>query len=301
MKKLLNMRYSKHVVLGVLFIISSILLFSMDYLLACVVTSYGRGILTFLPTMIAVLLPAFTLASYWTYLHKKNEINKWRVLRNYSLITLLTSTLALILHVVMIIVEFGWKLGSLTYLFPFDVLCLLMVFVVLGVLSLIKTIKMKKNITETTDEEKIKTRTVVAAWFMIGFASYYFGGTLSSVTLFTNLDANWFGMIPALLSLSLLTLMLVMFFIYKHAKEENKQKAYKRGLLITGITTVVLYGLVLDAVLINSRLFPESLSNFFVLGFAIKIPIGFLLNFVGVITLFVIALVKYIKRYIKKK
>lgn len=302
MKKLMNMRYFKPITLAVLFVLTSAPLFFMNTLVACFVTGEGRGLITFLSTIMAILLLPLSVCTLWTYWHKNNPINKWRVLRNYSIIVTLVSFLSLALHIVMIVTKFNGHAMAISALFPYDILVLLVSFLAIGIATLVYVIRNRKNVVDSDNTKpEIRTRTVVAAWFMIPFASYYFGGTLFVVNLFTDFDTNWYGMIPVILSLSLLALFTVLFFLYKHGKEEDKQKNYKKGLLIAGITTIVLLAWTLVAVLINSRLFPESLSNFFLLGFAIKIPIGFFINTIGVVVILIITLVRYIKRYVKKK
>ena len=120
--------------------------------------------------------------------------------------------------------------------------------------------------------------------------------------IFDTFDSNWYGMVPAILLFLLPLVSFILFVFYRHQKDETtKQKVYFYSLVSMMLSTLVLLLWVLIAVLINPYLFPQSLSNFYMLGYAAKMPIGFFLIIIMLFVEYLISFLRYRKRYLMKK
>ena len=244
-----------------------------------------------------------SLCFLWMYWNNKDVASKWNVIRWFGIILTAISVISIGLHIAMISLEFGWNLNrNLLPLFPFDILAMAVIFLAIGVYSIIWTIKNKELAkVEKTSNFIIKKSTQVAVWVMICFSAYFFGGFLHSFNLLDSIDPNWWAMIPVVLSLTLMAFETVVFIIYKQGDEEHKQARHFKGLLAVLIATTVIYVWIGIASLISPYFLQNSCSGLYMLGFAIKIPFGLYFCAIGVIAPCTVSIVRYIKRYCLKK
>ncbi len=108
-------------------------------------------------------------------------------------------------------------------------------------------------------------------------------------------------MLPAFLAFFLMVEAMVMYVIYKQGNEETKQKRHFLGIIVMLTSITVLAVWIGIGIIINPYLYPESLSQYYTLGYAIKIPFGAFLTFIGALAPTIVAIVRYFKRYKVKK
>ena len=294
-KELINKRWFKPVTLTVLFVLSAFITYYASYLIVPMITHYGRFTLSYLPTVFTLYMFLFTFGMLWLYWHVYNVASKWLIAKVYSITLIIVEAVSLLIHIIMICHEFKWNRlsGVISPLFPFDILALMVIFLALGIVILVWVIKNKelKKVAKTSTFA-LKRGTAAAFLTVAGFGNYFLGLFIYSFTVCDYFDPNWYGMVPVILSFLTISIELVFYSLYQYAPNEEKRKWQFRGVLVTLIITLVLYTWLAIALMINSRLIIESLSNFFILGYTIKIPIGLFLNALIVLITCLVAIIK---------
>ena len=299
MKKIIASPLFKIISFALLFLFASYTTHLGFSLVVPIITNYGRHILTHLPAILACWMPLLSLIFLWLKWRSKNPANEWKICFTYGLLITCLSSILLADHILMTAIEYKWVLHATeaTPLFPYDVIVVLAIFLGIGIFTLVRCgLSKEKRLIESVDEE-MKTSTKVAVWFYLPFTCYFFGAGLSFVNSFDSYDPNWPIMIPAFLSFFLMTFALVMYIYYKQAKGEDKRKRHFVTLMTTLVVMFVLAAWLVVGLIINPYLFPESLSQYYMLGYAIKIPFGVFICFIGTLAPSIVSLVRYFKRY----
>lgn len=302
MKKVFENKIVRYVALALAFLFTSLCTYYGYYTMVPIITHYGRGLLTYFPTLLCMWMPSMIFCFGWMIAINKNPSSKWKIARLGGLIVTAEAGICLITHILMIILEFKGKAGaSISPLFPYDVLALLTLLTALGISTLVwckKNASMREE--NNNDGQIIKRRTIVAGWFYLVLTSYFTGCGMSFVFYLVPVDHNLLLMIPFFISFFLPLLGLVCFDVYKHGKEEKKQDIYKTGLITLGVATAVIYALVIVCVIVNPYILQDSLSGMYILGFAIKIPFALFVIAAGMIALWIVAFIRYLKTYKKQ-
>jgi len=305
LKEFITSRHEiKVVILSLLFLVASLSTAYGWYLFVPIVPHYGRMLATYFPTLFTTGVPLFSFFILWMYWHTKNIANRWKILRIYAIVLVTLMALCIPFHILSIQVSFGWAplYGVLSPLFPYDQLVLMILYLILGIGVAIYVVRHRDyDFVSVTLPNPMRKRTYVAMAFVSSFTAYFLGLFFEVFFIFDYVDPNWYGMIPVILFNFVPILGFKLYFYYRHiADEDKKQHYYFRSLLIYTITTLVLLTWVIIAVIINPYLFPESLSNFFMLGFAAKVPIGFFVLLILIFVESLVAVIRYCQRYLKK-
>lgn len=305
MKKLFATSRGKMITLAILFFVASLSIAYGWFLFVPIVTHYGRMLATYFPTFLTFGVPLFSFYMLWMYWHTNNLANKLRVLKVYSLSLIVLMGLCIPFHLLSINVSFGWNgiYGVLTPLFPYDLLALMVLYLSLGIIILIYVIKHKNYaLVPLTIKNPLCKRAFVAMGFSSAFVAYFFGVFFEIFFIMDYIDPNWYGMIPAIVLNLLPIASFVMFATYRHqVDEDKKRKIYLFSLASLSLSTLLLLLWVLIAVLINPYLFPQSLSNFYMLGYAAKMPIGFFIIIILLFVEYLISFIRYRKKYLMTK
>lgn len=295
----------KIITLAVIFFIASLSTAYSWFLFVPIVTHYGRMFATYFPTFFTFGVPLFSFYMLWMYWHTHNIANQRKILKIYSITLIVLMSLCIPFHILSISVSFGWAgiYGVLTPLFPYDQLALMVLYLILGISIFVYVLTHKDYaLVPVTVVNPQRKRAFVAMAFASSFTCYFFGLFFEVFFIMDYLDPNWYGMIPAILFNLLPLLAQVLFVIYQHQNDdEKKRKAFFFGLTSLTLTSLTILLWVSITVLINPYLFAQSLSNFYMLGYAAKMPIGF---FIIIILLFVeclIGFLRYRKRYLMTK
>lgn len=303
MKKILAHPLFRPIAFGVLFVIACVMTRMGFVLMVPIITNSGRYLINALPALLGCWLPLVSLIFLWMKWNSKDIARQWNFCFIYGLLITGVSALLLADQIILSAAEYNWTLHAteISPLFPFDVIALDAIFLGIGIFTLVRCALTKSNrLVERTNEE-IKTRTAVAVWFFLPFTCYFAGATFSFATGLDTYDPNWPFMIPAFLSFFLMAEAMVLFILYKQGSEENKQKRHFLGIVIM-LATIAVLGIWLGVgILVNPYLFPESLSQYYTLGYAIKIPFGVFFSFIGAIAPTIVSIVRYCKRYKVKK
>lgn len=298
MKKLLENRYFKMAALGILFLLSSFFTYYGFYLVVPMITSYGRFTLNYLPVVFTFWTFLFSFMMLWLFIHNKNKNNQIIIAKIYGLVVTIIESISLIIHIIMISVQYGWNKVShvVSPLFPYDVLLLMILFLSIGVFVLVLAFKKQKEIDvkDNNSPQIMKKRTYVGFLVLTPFTNYYLGLLLSSFNVMDSFDQNIYGMIPIIISFVIPYLSIALFFLYQHFFKKYKFQIIALFSLLG--FTVIIYTYILIALLINPSLIIESMTNFFVLGYAIKIPLGLYINIVITFTIEIVAAIKFIKK-----
>lgn len=295
-------KYLKPTILIGLFIISCLATYFGWFNFIPVITHEGRMLLTYLPTYFTCAIPLITLIMTWMYFHTVNIRNKYRIERAYVFINLILMTISICLHVIMICTQTGWASGYniISPLFPYDQLVLMIIYLSFGIFLLIHLIKHKQDLlVPVTINNPMRKRAFVAVAFSLPFICYFTPAFYQIFRLFEGYDPNWYGVVPTLLTFLLPMLSLIMFIIYKHSG--STKKAYFNGLITVYSSTVGLLIWILISIIINPYIFAQSLTSYYLLGYAAKIPGALLLIIVMEIVYLSIATTRYIKRYCLKE
>lgn len=305
MKNFAKLPYFKQILFAVILFITCISTFHGFLLLMPSCSTYFTRELEILPSLITVVGgPLFTLIMYWIYINAKNQSLKWKTLFVYGIVIAIASVLCLVLHIVFMITKYGFDLyGNVSWLFPYDIIALQLIFIALGILSIIRSIKTKeyKNIPSTVQE--VITKGKIAKFSVaICFATWFAGASLAFpyVLIDGYMDPNWWMMIPVFL-LFYVPLLEVLAYLHYQDQKENKNKVYYKHLLTLCSLFAVLVIWILIAFIINPRFIYESMAPYFLFGFSLKIPAGFYICLVGSLVLLLIAGIKFIIRILKAR
>lgn len=303
MKKILVNPLFKRILFGVLFVLASFATRMGFVLMVPVITNQGRYLLTALPAIVGCWFPLLSLILLWIKWNSNSVARQWKITFIYGLLATSISVLLLADQIIMSAVEYHWVLHAteLSPLFPYDVIALLVLFLGLGIYSLIKSGLTKADLLVAPVEENLKGKGIVAVWFFLTFACYFNGAAFSFITGLDAYDPNWPFMIPAFLAFFLMVEAMVMYVIYKQGNEETKQKRHFLGIIVMLTSITVLAVWIGIGIIINPYLYPESLSQYYTLGYAIKVPFGAFLTFIGALAPTIVAIVRYFKRYKVKK
>lgn len=305
MTKLFSSVKSRKITLLMLFFIASLSTAYGWFLFVPVITNYGRMLATYFPALFTFGVPLFSFFMLWMYWHTYNIANKHRILKIYSITLVVLMGICIPFHVLSIGLSFGWNgiYGVLTPLFPYDLLAVMILYLALGICILFYAIRNGElALVPMTVKNPLRRRAFVAMGFVSAFTSYFFGAFFEVFFIIDTFDSNWYGMIPAILMFLLPLASLIMFVFYRHQTDEiTKQKVHFYSLISILLSTLVLLLWVLIAVLINPYLFPQSLSNFYMLGYAAKLPIGFFLIIIMLFVEILVSFLRYRKRYLMKK
>ena len=305
MTKLFSSIKAKKITLLFLFFVASISTAYGWFLFVPVITNYGRMLATYFPTFFTFGVPLFSFFMLWMCWHTYNVANRHRILKIYSITLVVLMGLCIPFHILSIGLSFGWNgiYGVLTPLFPYDVLVKMVLYLTIGIFILTYVIRNGDlALVPLTVKNPLRRRAFVAMGFVSAFTSYFFGAFFEVFFIFDTFDSNWYGMVPAILLFLLPLVSFILFVFYRHQKDEiTKQKVYFYSLVSMMLSTLVLLLWVLIAVLINPYLFPQSLSNFYMLGYAAKMPIGFFLIIIMLFVEYLISFLRYRKRYLMKK
>lgn len=305
MKRLLNAKYFKDTFLAIIFFISSICTYYGIFSSIPFVTSYGRGLLNYFPSLLVFMVPLFSFIIFYLYYHFDNYQTKWKMIKIYGLVLTIAMSLMIVLQIITISLLLKWKLmRSVTPLFPFDILTLSILFLIVGIISLIWCkCHHDYSLVAATATKKYKKRYYVALIFMIIFSTYFLGDFISMYNLFgSRIDENAWGFAPFLLEMLLLSLALFMYEIYSRQTEElDKKRWYFKGILITSISSILIFIWIIIVLIINPFIVHDSLSLFYPIGYAVKIPFGIILIAIGMVIILISSTCKYIKRYHTKK
>lgn len=291
-------KYYKPTILIALFIISCLTTYFGWFNFVPVITHTGRMLLTYLPTYFTCAIPLITLIMTWMYFHTLNIKNRYRIERVYAFIVLILMSFSIILHVIMIITQTGWSTvyGIISPLFPYDQLALMVIYLAFGILVCVHLHKHKEDyLVPVTINNPMRKRAFVAVAFALPFTCYLTPAFYQIFRLFEGYDPNWYGVVPALLTFLLPILSLIMFIIYKHSG--SNKKAYFNGLVTVYTSTIGLLVWIIIAIIINPYIFAQSLTSYYLLGYAAKIPGALLLIIIMEIVYLTVATTRYIKRY----
>ena len=304
MTKLFSSIKAKKITLLFLFFVASISTAYGWFLFVPVITNYGRMLATYFPTFFTFGVPLFSFFMLWMYWHTYNVANRHRILKIYSITLVVLMGLCIPFHILSIGLSFGWNgiYGVLTPLFPYDVLVKMVLYLTIGIFILTYVIRNGDlALVPLTVKNPLRRRAFVAMGFISTFTSYFFGAFFQVFFILDTFDSNWYGMVPAILLFLLPLVSLILFVFYRHLKDEiAKQKVHFYSLVFILLSTLVLLLWVLIAVLINPYLFPQSLSNFYMLGYAAKMPIGFFLILIMLFVEYLVSFLRYRKRYLIK-
>jgi len=305
MTKLFSSVKAKKITLFVLFFVASLSTAYGWFLFVPVITNYGRMLATYFPTFFTFGVPLFSFFMLWMYWHTRNIANRHRILKIYSITLVVLMGVCIPFHILSIGLSFGWNgiYGVLTPLFPYDILAKMIIFLALGIYILTYVIRNGElALVPLTVKNPLRRRAFVAMGFVSAFTSYFFGAFFEVFFIFDTFDSNWYGMIPAILLFLLPLASFILFVFYRHQKDEvKKQKVYFYSLVSILLLALVLLLWVLIAVVVNPYLFPQSLSNFYMLGYAVKMPIGFFLIIIIFFVEYLVSFLRYRKRYLMKK
>lgn len=299
MKKLYSSVVARNITLLVLFFVASLFVAYGWFLFVPIVTHYGRMLLTYFPTLFAFGVPIFSFFMLWMYWHSVNVANRYRIVKIYSITLVVLMGICIPFHVLAIGLSFGWNgiYGTITPLFPYDLLTLMIIFLAIGIYLLMwvfRNEELKK--VPITVKNQLRRRAFVAMAFVSAFTAHFLGLFFQAFFIIDSFDPNWYGMIPAIL-LNLVPFMsLLMFVYYRHQKDEKaKRKIFGLSLISLLSATFALLLWELIAVLINPYLFTQSLSNFYLLGYAIKIPLGYFLIIIMLFVEYLVIIIRYCK------
>ncbi len=301
MKTFLRSPLFKRIAMFALLFTSCLSTFYAVYLMFPFISFEGRGVLTFLPTVLIYFFPIFSFAFLFAYVHRRNPSSKWRVAYYYSIIGGIINLLALAWHIVSICLTLGWKLyGGVSVLYPFDVLAFLIMAFGICLFIFIRCIIHHEDANaEIVNPEIISKGMPWKVAFYVGTAAYFEGAAISSVLFIGDgyFDSNIIFMVPVLLAFMLPMISFILFMVFNHLPQGFKKKMFLSSLIILGSLFVVLFIWTLVGYIISPYFVPHSMAGLFPFGYAIKMPIGlFIIALMELITL-IVALVKYIKKY----
>ena len=290
-----------YITFSIFFLITAYFTFLGLFTTFPIVAAYGRGLLLYLPTILTLNVPLFTLIMLHLFKSKNNVANRFKVLKVYSLSLICVMSLCLLIHVFDIFYEFKWNrlYGSFSYLFPFDILFFICLFLALGIFLFVQ---LKKNsdlskIIKTTPE--MKKKTLVLHVFCIMFASYFLGLFYSYFYTFGNLiTENIIGGLAVLFTFLFLSVEIFSYCFYQNKKND---KTYFLSLLITGLFLIFISVWVLISYCLHPYLFSESLEKYFYIGYALTFPLGFFINLAFSYILLFVAIIKFIIKIRKDK
>lgn len=293
----------KSIVFGVLFILASMTTRMGFVLIVPIFTSGGRYVSTHLPAILALWMPLLCLIFLWMRWNTNDKKTKWLITFTSGLLITGLNAVLLADHIIMSALEYHWVLHATetSPLFPFDIMVLLIVFLCFGIAALVEAIITRKDRLEERLPMRVPNKTIVAVWFYLPFACYFNGAAFSVITSLPDYDPNWPFMIPALLAFFLMIVALYMYVYAMKGDEEGKKKRWFNAIVITLASIAFVYIWIGIGVIVNPYLFPESLSQYYTLGYAIKIPFGLFLTGLGALIPCIVSIVKYCKTYPKKK
>lgn len=303
MKNLAKLPHFKQILFVIILFISCIATFHGFALFLPICTTYMTRGFEILPSMISIIAgPLFTLIMYWIYINAKNQQRKWKTLNIYGIVMTALMLVCAIAHIITMSTHFGFGLfGNVSYLFPYDVLVMQILFMALGILSIVYSIKTReyRNVVPTVAETISKGK-IAAFSTVVAFATHFAGAAIAFpyVLIDGYFDPNWWAMIPMLLMFYIPIAMVLTYLYYLDTKDD---KVYYRGLLIIGGAFAILLIWVLIAFAVNPRFIYESMCPFFLFGFSLKIPLGFYILLGLSLVLLLIAGVKFIIKYTSKK
>ena len=304
MKKLISSVNGKRVLLFIVLLLSCYSTFYATYLMFPFVTFEGRGILTFLPTVLLYYYPIYTFVFLFAYVHRKNKASKWVALFYYSVSAGIINLLLFIWHIISISLTLGWKIyHGITPLYPFDTLAFLFIAFIICLVVFIHCIKNRSDRLIESDQEEILTnKQIVGYSWYIGTSAYFVGGAFSLFHLIGDgcFDPDFIFIIPVFLLFLTPMMCFVFFTFYKHAKEEKKKKIHLIGNIICLSVYVALSIWIVLGYIVSPYYVPHSISGLFPFGYAAKTPAGFFVIALLVIIPLVVSFVKYAKRYCKK-
>lgn len=296
MKKLFENPIIKYVAFGVLYLIAALFVAFSVNIFAAIVANEFRYLLNYFPTIVALWMPLASACFLWMYWNSNNVASKWKIARMYGLVITAASFICLVAHILMISTEFGWRLyNNMSWLYPFDILALLVIFLGIGIYALISSFKNKAFRDVEMTQPVTKRRVYVAMWFAICMSAYYVGAGLKAFALMDHFDPNWWMMIPVILVNFLLAFSVGLYVWYKQGDEEDRKKRHFKAIVIILSTSAVLAIWILIGMLVNPYFFPQSLNSHYPLGYLIKMPIGLFIEIAGLIALYTVSIVKYAK------
>ena len=301
MKAFLNSVLFKRIALLALLLLSCFSTFFAVNLMFPFISFEGRGVLTFLPTVLIYFFPIFSFAFAFKYVHMRNPSTKWRVGYYYSIIGGIINLLCLVWHILSISLTLGWKLyGGITLLYPFDVLVYLIIALAICIYIFVRSLLHHGDTKEEpTNPEILKKGMGVKVAFYVGTAAYFTGSALSVFHLIGDgyFDPNIIFIIPVVLGMMLPMFSFLMFMFFNHQPEGSKKKTFLISLIALGSAFVVLLCWIVVGYIVSPYFVPHSLPLMFPFGYAIKLPLGLLINGVMELVTLIVALVKYIRKY----
>ena len=301
MKTFLRSALFKQIALFALLFTSCLSTFYAVYLMFPFISFEGRGVLTFLPTVLIYFYPIFSFAFLYAYVHRRNTASKWRVAYYYSITAGIINLLCLIWHIISICLTLGWKLyGGISVLYPFDVLAFLLIAFGISLFIFIRCLIHREDAkAEITNPEVISKGMPWKVAFFVGAAAYFEGAALNSLMVIGDgyFDTNLIFMIPVLIAFMMPMISFMLFMVFNHLPEGSKKKMFLISLIILGSLFIVLLGWILAGYMVSPYFVPHSMSGLFPFGYAIKLPLGLLIIGLMELIVIIVALVKFIKKY----
>lgn len=304
LKQFFSSSKGKTITLCLLFFIASLSTYYGWELFIPIVPHYGRLFDIYFPTLFTFGIPLLSFFMLWMYWHVPNVRTKWKIQLTYSLIVMILMAICIVFHLITIHNHFSWTsiYGVISLLFPFDVLAMMVIYLGIGIYVYIKAMLNKAiGKVEKTVPEVMRKRAYVGAGFIFAFTAYYTGLFFQFFSILDSFDENWYGIVPTLIIFLLPLTSLILYVIYKHKITINKQKVFIYSMLALLLACFLLFGWLMLAIYHNPYLFSESLSNFFMLGYAAKLPIGLMVLIILLFVELLIAIRRYARRYITLK
>lgn len=299
--KFYNSPLFNRIALLILFILSC---FTTYYSISClviIITHYGRLniIIKALPIAIGLFIPMITFIFHWFRMHTVNIASKYRLTRSYAILIFVMATSSLVLQIISNSTIIGWDLyPTISPLFPYNLIVLDVVFIVLSINQFIYLIKNKELRKVPTTFPGVNKALLGVFSLFVGYACYFAGNVFTNCINMIGdgfFDTNFFLMIPVCIILILPCLVIMLNVVY--IRMGHLEIVKTKGLYVLGITYLASIIWLIISYIINPRFIPQSMTPFFQLGTAAKIPLGLI---VTAVILFIILAFAFINLLIKK-
>lgn len=293
---LLESRKAKIIFSSVTYLLGSICLYFAIYLAFPFISFGGRGMLTFLPTVLIYFFPLVLSLTFFIYFNMKNVKNKWQTLYYASIIFGSISIVLTIWHILVTSTTIGWGLyGNVTYLFPYDTLLLGLLSCACWVYIFIHSLKTKEyNLVPLTIKEKDEKLNKGPMVAYLSFAAYFLGGFFFFFSLIGDgvLDSDFLFIVIVMLSYLLPLCGAILYALNRYFDLFNK----KMLAIIYFASALLIALLIVISVFINPYWIPHSISGLFPLGYAIKMPIGLFILALLLVVSGVTTLIRLLKK-----
>lgn len=300
MKTFLSTRLGKIISLSLLFLVASFFVYYGWMIFVPIVPHYGRMFATYFPTFFTCGVPLISFFMLWMYWHAKNIKSKWQIQRVYALILLILMAICIPFHILSISSSFGWAplYGMLSPLFPYDQLVLMVLYLGLAIYLYIYNTQHKEyKKVEKTIANPLRRRAYVASAFAFAFTAYFTCVNIHVFNIIDWWDPNWYGMVPMILSHFLPLVALILFVIYKHIDPTRQRKFYRNSIIALLSCFVGLLAWFFIALSFNFYFVSESMSSFYPLGYAAKMPGGFMVVCIMIFVELLVSFIRYRKIY----